>query len=389
MTIIAMLITGLLVRMPYLFLDPVEVFTGSHKLLSGYPSSQYLHIFCFGHADYQVLCDFRAVCTPLSEKHQRPALSQLGRAQGVRPHDTVLAHQHGDDQPWHGNHSSILGQLRNHGGCLYFYAVVQSVCLLGQKGSVPALRNTHGGEVGDSTRNNHGGSQGDSTSKWAKLRTATKAGSKTQASHRRGLVETGFDIFSVLLFPFIHSLIIAFYTVGKQGNDSVSMFILNIGIQTSVVVVVYSMFRIAEGSEVGKFSLGRLLQSCCGRCCIRCCTSRFIVVAFGGDADFGKHGLNAYALKEAESDVPRDEGGEVEVVSMDHKNKMLEQKRIRETAGGDNTWSAKSAPNAVHVENSDGFIDPETGQRYWVTADGRTSWTDPRQTVIDTADPSI
>ena len=149
------------------------------------------------------------------------------------------------------------------------------------------------------------------------------------------------------------------------------------------------MFRIAEGSEVGKFSLGRLLQSCCGRCCIRCCTSRFIVVAFGGDADFGKHGLNAYALKEAESDVPRDEGGEVEVVSMDHKNKMLEQKRIRETAGGDNTWSAKSAPNAVHVENSDGFIDPETGQRYWVTADGRTSWTDPRQTVIDTADPSI
>ena len=43
--------------------------------------------------------------------------------------------------------------------------------------------------------------------------------------------------------------------------------------------------------------------------------------------------------------------------------------------------------NNLYCENPDGFVDAETGKRYWKCADGKISWTNPRNSIVDISNP--
>lgn len=425
MSIVLMMLTGLLLRTIYLFFDPFQIFhwvpqtvlqTTRHVSTSLFFTAGLLLTKCFV-TSVQFALHFR--------KNIRGARClDWGVYIGcviliLYSLTSVVMNSPGLETParYWDSYETMADACISVVLCgLFVYWGSKAVHLLSE--TLPEEKNS--GE-----KNSGGTGASGSKSNWAKLRQGAKMiSSKSRINQRRGLVQNWIrHIFRAAMFIFLNFLIIAFYSVGKQGNDPVSLFILNILIRMSVVFAVYSMFRIAEGSEVSKVSLGRILQMCCGTCCIRCCTSCCIVKVFGGNADYGRsHRLAASQRSEVPSKVssrptPGEQGkvgtksgitasasgSSIALVVMDDKKAPVEkfanrtpvtlaQQVGQDEQGGEEgkgTWSPvkPNTKNDMYCENSEGFIDPETGQRYWLTADGRTSWTNPRHTLINTVNP--
>ena len=431
MTIITMLLTGLLLRTIYLFFDPFQVFhwvpptvlqTTLHLSTSMFFTAGLLLTKCF-------------VTSVKFALHFRKNISGTrclywGVYSGcvvliLYSLTSVAMNSPGMENPaqYWDSYETMADACISMLLCgLFVYWGGKAVHLLSE--TLTHEKKSGGVESGGGSAGAAGGGEKRTpTSNWAKIRQRAKmVSSNAQASQRRGLVQNWIrHIFRAAIFIFLNFLIVAFYSVGKQGNDPISLFILNMFIRTSVVFAVYSMFRIAEGSEVSKVSLGRILQMCCGRYCTGCCSGCCIVKIFGGDAEYGRSrtlgGRRESSSKASARPAPsagrktgkstsasagsgsvaltiigeervsgkKDANGKVVAVAVAAAVTHTEQEK---SEGGD-VWSSvkPSSKNEMYCENPEGFIDAESGQRYWLTADGRTSWTNPRHTLINTANP--